>query len=59
MWIMEIQIENVAGELEWHAVHPTGGDAYRYDTREEAENMLRICYGPPCLDANRQRVREE
>lgn len=30
---------------EWKAVHPTGGQPYRYDTREEAERMARICYG--------------
>ena len=29
----------------WSDVHPVGGKPYEYNTRKEAENMARICYG--------------
>jgi hypothetical protein len=59
IWIMEIQIKNATtGEREWHAVRPSGGEPYRYETKQEAEKMLRICYGPPLMDSDKQRVRE-
>jgi len=29
----------------WADVHPTGGPAYEYATRKEAEDMAYICYG--------------
>lgn len=39
MWIMEVLVKG-----EWRAVRPTGGDPYKYETKEEAEDMLRMCY---------------
>ena len=57
-WIMEIYIETEPGKMEWRAVHPSHGKRYEYDTKEEAERMLRMCYGPPMLDSDHQRVRE-
>lgn len=32
------------GEEEWRSIRPSGGKPYVYETREEAERMLRICY---------------
>lgn len=29
----------------WADVRPAGGKPYEYDTRAEAENMARVCYG--------------
>ena len=29
----------------WSDVRPTGGPPYEYATKEEAEDMARICYG--------------
>lgn len=62
MFKMQIQIEVRQDDgrtaLEWRDVHPTGGAAYTYETREEAERMLRLCYGTPLVDAARQRVVE-
>ena len=29
----------------WHSVRPSSGQPYQYDTRDEAEQMARICYG--------------
>ena len=57
MFKMQIQLERKDGTLEWKDIHPSHDPApYLYETREEAERMLRICYGPPLLDHNRQRV---
>jgi hypothetical protein len=30
--------------FEWVWVRPTGGEPYQYETKAEAEKMLRICY---------------
>jgi len=38
-WGMQLKLDG-----EWTWIHPTGGEPYRYDTKEEAEDMLRICY---------------
>lgn len=38
-WIMEIA--TAAG---WSVVKPMGGEAYTYETADEASRMLRICY---------------
>lgn len=39
MFYMQIKI---AGN--WVLVAPTNGQPYKFGTRDEAENMLRICY---------------
>jgi hypothetical protein len=41
----------------WADVHPAGkpDQPYTYDTRQEAEDMARICYG---IDPSGSRVRE-
>ncbi len=63
-WIMEVRItlpevDPATGlaKLEWRAVRATGApEPYQYDTREEAEAMLRMCY--PDQTRDRARVRE-
>lgn len=37
------------GEQEWRSVRPSGGTPYRYETREQAESMLRTCYPDECV----------
>jgi len=32
------------GKEEWKATHPSRGEPYRYDTKDEARRMLAICY---------------
>ena len=34
----------VLGGEGWSDVHPTGGAPYEYDTKQEAERMLMMCY---------------
>ena len=43
-------------KYEWRSVHPTGGKPYEYETREEADRMLNICY--PEQTSNEVRVIE-
>jgi hypothetical protein len=41
----EIQIRSEATNDEWCSVRPSGGKPpYRYPTRGQARNMMRICY---------------
>lgn len=48
MWEMQVYIPKNQHEkpLEWHwrSIRPTGGEPYRYNTKEEAERMLDMCY---------------
>ena len=39
---------------EWKAMHTWEGRVYSYETREEAESMMRMCYGAP---EHRERAR--
>jgi hypothetical protein len=29
---------------QWASVHPVGGEPYKFDSRDEAERMARVCY---------------
>jgi hypothetical protein len=50
-WIMEVNVKPYIYELPcWKAVHPTGGNRYEYDTKEEALRMLRILYPDSVYD---------
>ena len=40
-----IETDQRLKKMEWKDVHPTGGQPYEYDTKEEAERMAYICYG--------------
>jgi hypothetical protein len=44
------------GKMEWFSVRPTNGKPYEYDTKEEAERMLRMCY--PLVSSEEARVKE-
>jgi hypothetical protein len=52
--LLETRVNGVPVK-EWKDVHPTGGQPYEYDTRREAEDMARMCYGN---DPSIVRVRE-
>ena len=54
-YTMQVKVK-VGTELEWRNVHPTNGPDYVYETRDEAERMLKMCY-PDC-DETRARVEE-
>ena len=45
MYRLQVKVRTRPNEYEWHDVYPTGGKPYEYDTRKEAEDMARICYG--------------
>lgn len=54
---MQVQIEDRQNDnkLTWVSVQGSGlPKPYEYDTREEAERMLRICYGG---DVSKDRLR--
>jgi hypothetical protein len=56
---MEIEIEE-DGKHVWRRIAMVTQPPYRYETREEAERMLRICYGELLLQerlGERQRAR--
>lgn len=40
---------------EWKPIRPSSGDPYKYDTREEAERMSRLCYD---TDSSIVRIKE-
>lgn len=35
------------GKQEWRRMAPTGGPAYEWPTRQEAEDAMRLTYGSP------------
>lgn len=42
---IQVKIYDKARNVDvWRDVRPTGGQPYRYETREEAERMARFCY---------------
>jgi hypothetical protein len=46
-FIMQILIKDPSHPTKtksWKTVHPTGGEAYQYNTYDEAWKMLNICY---------------
>lgn len=61
MWVMEV-LCGPDGAAEWRPVKRVGRpgekvEPYLYDTKEEAEAMLRICY-PDSIGGGRVRVNE-
>ena len=56
---MEVSVKELQADgpvKVWRKVHPTGGKPYVYETRAEAERMLRMCY--PLLLESEARVVE-
>lgn len=52
---MQILTRNKNGTLEiWSDVKPTNGTAYEYETKEEAQRMLEMCY--PDVENMKKRV---
>ena len=52
MFEMQVKMKNEEGYYEWRSVHCSGShEPYRYETREEALKMLRVCYPPVMLPA--------
>lgn len=45
MFRFQVAIENRDGTKEWKDVHPVGGAPYEYSTRQQAQDMARLCYG--------------
>ena len=43
MYEMQIRIKE-KNIKEWVSIRPTGGSPYQYETKQEAMNMLNICY---------------
>ena len=41
----------------WHDIRSSEGKIYYYDTWDEADKMLRLCYPDQCLFGDRTRVR--
>jgi hypothetical protein len=58
MYQIHVYVRDPASGLSWwRAVHPSGSNKpYRYETREEAERMARLCYD---ADPTTVRVVEE
>lgn len=58
-WLMEVQVQE-GDAVVWKPVRGTGAvEPYRYQTKEAAEAMLRICYPDVMLPAGfSARVRE-
>jgi len=58
-----IPVDSLAPHGDWHwvAVRPTGGQAYQYQTAQEASHMLDICYPEVMLQPpyNRRVVKVE
>lgn len=46
---MQVCLDKGTKDERWSDVHPIGGRPYEYETRAEAENMARICYGDPTI----------
>jgi hypothetical protein len=45
MYRFQVCLAKGTKDERWEDVHPKGGPAYEYVTREGAEDMARICYG--------------
>jgi hypothetical protein len=49
---IEIRVHDQDANYYWSRMHPAGGAPYVWDTREEAGQMLRMCYPQhPITDA--------
>ncbi len=51
MFEMQVLVENHAThKKEWKSVRPTGGQPYQYETREEAQRTLEMCYADALVE---------
>jgi len=56
---MQVEVDDpTTGKRTWRDVSMIGSQPYMLDTREEAENMIRICYPSVMLGDHGRRVVE-
>ena len=56
-WTMQVKMEE-QGVWFWKDVRPTGKEPYRYDTKQEANLNLNMCYPVSDVDQTLVRVKE-
>ena len=48
VWIMQVKVpDETRLRMQWTPVRPSNGPVYKFKTKAEAADMLRICYGDP------------
>lgn len=43
-FVVQVKYKDKDGGVEWMSVHPTNAPPYEFETEEEAEKMMRMCY---------------
>lgn len=43
-FVVQVKYKDGNGGVEWMSVHPTNAPPYEFESEEEAQKMMRMCY---------------